>query len=908
MAGARVARLLRAPATFVLATLAISLVFAPSIVAGKLLATGDGLTETVPALLREPSSWNPAMFAGFPIGADPNKIFWYPLRLLGSVPRGVDLFQIFGYTIAALGVYGYVKRATGVVAAGVASAASFTFGGFEISHFGHPMLLHPAAWSCVALWATGEFQREGRTRHLAAIVLAVALVIVSGQPQIAAFAIAILIGHIVVVPSPRPSARRSLFARAEALLAVASGIAAAAVLWIPARHLAAESTRAAIDFGAFVADSLPLAHLARALAFPFAIGGGMQALYRGPLVFSENGAFTETSCCLAAASLALAATALIAVPKRATYFWAFVALCGLGLAVGNDLPFARLAYRMPIYHLFRIPGRHAFEFTLAASILAGLCVGTQGPDRRRFPWPPMLAVLAVAMIDAYAVLDVRSEQAALLGGPEITVFLAALGIQAVVLIAAVLGPRGPRAWLMAAAVVLGSLTFAETAGWRDAPGENVLNAPGWVGAYERLPSMPGQRAYTIGMDPALGIGENLPQIWSVPDIRGYTPLQIRSAHIFFQTGEDGRLLDPAAPTLDVAAVRYLILPRQSDAAYALPVRYAPESLNVFLAQVQPEAPQVATFAPERPRHATALGIVTALGLSVDEPQGELVADVVVHDANGRSQTFPVRAGIESSEIGYDRPEFAGRIKHRRATVFLREGGATWYEASWPIAPRGAVSGVEIRMRNPRVALNVRDISLIDRSKSIAYPLSAVSTFWSDRKRFRERAAIGGVSILENLDALPAAWTASKAIVVNPPVDDASLAALRERLRRIDVRTTALVANAESLPQLSSGGRVTVRQAHATLRIFDAVCPGACLLVSSERWDGGWSAAIDGRPATLLQADGILQAVAVPPGRHEVTFRYRSSSEVIGQLVSMCALSVTGLWLALRNVRNRSIAG
>jgi hypothetical protein len=47
------------------------------------------------------------------------------------------------------------------------------------------------------------------------------------------------------------------------------------------------------------------------------------------------------------------------------------------------------------------------------------------------------------------------------------------------------------------------------------------------------------------------------------------------------------------------------------------------------------------------------------------------------------------------------------------------------------------------------------------------------------------------------------------------------------------------------------------------------------LVLTEAWYPGWSVRVDGRPANLLRADHLFQAVHVPAGTHAVEFSYRS---------------------------------
>jgi|GEM_PF-1805253 len=100
---------------------------------------------------------------------------------------------------------------------------------------------------------------------------------------------------------------------------------------------------------------------------------------------------------------------------------------------------------------------------------------------------------------------------------------------------------------------------------------------------------------------------------------------------------------------------------------------------------------------------------------------------------------------------------------------------------------------------------------------------------------------------------------------------------------------------EGLPHevRTGGGRVLkVQRRNASLRIRVA-CSQPAVLVVRETLLPGWRAWVDGQPVPLLYAEGVLRAVRIPPGTHEVQMRYRPPLWEIG-----LALSLLSGWLAL----------
>jgi hypothetical protein len=76
-----------------------------------------------------------------------------------------------------------------------------------------------------------------------------------------------------------------------------------------------------------------------------------------------------------------------------------------------------------------------------------------------------------------------------------------------------------------------------------------------------------------------------------------------------------------------------------------------------------------------------------------------------------------------------------------------------------------------------------------------------------------------------------------------------------------------------------------------------------VLVLTDLHYPGWTAEEDGKRVPILRADGFFRAVALTPGQHRVTFRYRPVSFYAGAAVSALAiLAVLALWLRGEPVR------
>src|SRR5690349_4659538 len=94
--------------------------FSPVILAGDLLAPGDGYRYYLPALKARSSLWSGALFGGFPRFADPEMMTFYPLAaLLRVVPVSYNVFVVLGYALAGTLSSAFVTVLTGSRLAGI---------------------------------------------------------------------------------------------------------------------------------------------------------------------------------------------------------------------------------------------------------------------------------------------------------------------------------------------------------------------------------------------------------------------------------------------------------------------------------------------------------------------------------------------------------------------------------------------------------------------------------------------------------------------------------------------------------------------------------------------------------------------------------------------------------------------
>lgn len=580
--------------------------FAPVMVAHRFIGDPvDQLLETLPAYLGDRPLWEPRTMLGYPLAADPNQASFYPLALLHRIaglaaagPAGssgfagaygsFDAYELAAYVIAACGTFGLVRATTRSSAGAAAAALVYSLGGFMIAQAGHVSIVEPAAWVPFVFWSLTEMRERTRAaRASLGCIAAIAFAILAGQPQPIVYALYFAIPYALVVARRADDGVRPYALRASVALVL--GVACAGIALVPETELFRASARATFGFERFGEFTVPVLQQPIRSFFPYALGASGLWPYAHSAI--DVGSFAEMSDYAGIGGIVFAVVALRRA-RRAPFtgYWVAAAASALVLATGNQLGLGFLTYHVPLYGLFRAPGRIGAETDLAIAVLCGIGIAAVESGRasvtdvRRactiasfamgFAFALFLAIsrmppnVQLLVVSGRADLDANPLENAALAIPFVT--LASLAA------VAIFWARRPasraRTGLLVAAVLADMLGFAGFAYWRSgAFGADRLGAPSYAVAVRAGLRARDQRVVSVplpGVDDG-GIGPNLNLLWDVPSLRGYTPLQLAGTHALYDSDWDVPVWPHASAadaTLDLAAVRYVVVVESPDVA------------------------------------------------------------------------------------------------------------------------------------------------------------------------------------------------------------------------------------------------------------------------------------------------------------------------------------------------------
>ena len=871
--------------------------------------------------------WDPLLMSGFPVAADPQAMTWYPVyRLFSLFPHSWNFFVISAYVMASCFAYGFVSSVTGSRLAGFVSGIAYGMTGFMIAHLGHTSMIHAAAWLPLLIWALEKLREEFSPFWFIVACLSVAFCVLSGHLQMPAYAFVIGMFYSLFRGSSLTLGRLRYYFLSGSVFVF--GIGLAAVQLVPSAELARYSLRSEMNFADFVSFSFP-PFQSVSLLFPYIFGAWRESFYGIPYfgLWDVN----TTIGYMGLLPLMLAAIGIIAYRRTSMmWFWLFTGLLTFLLTLGDATPLATLVYHFPGLNKFRAPTRHFMGVAFSLSVLAGL--GVAAIQKRVASKGLIVKVVmagAVVMIVSliYIVLSSPKLQglAAAKGFPNLKLLPwenLAVGIPLIIFVAASLSlfmwcsrpsSRLGQIFLLLILVMdLGS--FGWFSDWKfGSPGKEVLMPTAsqekyrsfLSGAFQRMVSVKGVFAPKEGCPP------NIARLWGIPSAGGYGPLMLSRFSQLLSIAPDGELTGIWSSTndrgLDLMDVRYVFLPKGDVQSLAADdpkgASWSNEDMAIAIGSgcgaPMPVSSSISLPAPVR---ATEIGMVSAMSCSTDIPDDAEVAQILLTDVRGKTQTESIRAGRDTSEWAFDCSDVRPLMKHRRAPVFgsfpiARDSNPCEghrYVATLPLSGPVEITKLEFRWVGPSASIGILKIRLHDKTDGKSYSVSSRENGLGDASRWRHSDDIGGISVYENLRAMPRAWLVPEVVMAKPEeILQAVKSSTMPDGRKFDPSKIALVEEPSTFKTTAgisdSSARVIYLSDKSVEMQTNSSSPA--FLVLSDVYYPGWKATIDGIPTHIFQTDYLLRGVMVPSGGHIVHFSFRPRSLYIGSGITLATLGI-----------------
>ena len=98
---------------------------------------------------------------------------------------------------------------------------------------------------------------------------------------------------------------------------------------------------------------------------------------------------------------------------------------------------------------------------------------------------------------------------------------------------------------------------------------------------------------------------------------------------------------------------------------------------------------------------------------------------------------------------------------------------------------------------------------------------------------------------------------------------------------------------------ASGGDARVVRDDPGHTVVEALADGRALVVLNDAFAPGWTATVDGAPARIVRANGLVRGVWIGAGAHTVAFRYRAPGLALGWAIALLLALALGAWALVR---------
>lgn len=914
--------------------------FSTVLFSGRLLAPGDGIFCYFPNFIKGIMLWDPMLFSGYPIAADPQAMLWYPISIFFSSLGSWNGYVLSAYILGSSFMYGYIYTVTLSRLAGLVSGLIYGMSGFMMVHLGHTTIIHSASWVPLMLWAV-EKQRLGFSPFgFGLTCFSITLTALSGHPQIFAYAFALCTAYVGFFGISLGKYRWRYYG--QYLMAILIGLAMASILLIPASEFISQTSRSQMSFDQFVSYSLPPNQIIQ-LIFPFLFGGLKESFYG----FSYWGQWNlaEITGYVGLLSFLLIGIGVSTYWKKLMgCFWIGIGIFSFLLVLGDLTPLPKIIYILPILNKFQAIGRYFLLVTLAVSVLSGL--GVMAIQKQRTSKKSILTTLSVGgAIMLFAITYT------ILLAPQFETFVASQDIEkinflpwsnpavGVPLVVFILGGGTLFYWyrnykskfrqiLLVSVLIIDLGSFSWFVDWKyHSPEKMVLKAPPSTQRYKSYLQETHQRIVPVqGVMGSLDANPpNLSKVWGLPSISGYASLILtRITKLLSMSVPDGRVSGDWSSlhnrSLDVLATRYIFIPKSETLPIPIKdpngISWLKDDLNVSLGMdCGPLQPTSIKINLPTPLKATSIGMVSALACSTHIQDGTKVIEILIKDTNEKIFSVEVLAGRDTAEWAFDFPDVFPFMKHKKAKIFLSfpvkkenyHGQGHRYVTDISLKNEIEIKELEFRWVGSSGAIAIQKLSLHNKEQKHSYPISLIMSDLNEQERWKLIEEIGEVRIYENLRAMPRVWLVPEVMSLKA---DHVLSAIRSsRLpdgRVFNPFQVALVEESFAFKENNWDPEATAKVVHLSNTKMEiqtnSIFPS--FLVISDVYYPGWEATVNGINTHLFQTNYVLRGIFLPSGSHIVHLEFKSKSFYYGVGISAGTTALLILILIVSWLKSR----
>ena len=406
-----------------------AVIFGVPALLGHAVLPGDDLTQNLPLRILAGHQiraghlplFNPYIWSGAPLLAGWNAAAAYPLTWLFAILPGTAAWtvnMIATWAVAGLGMFCFLRALRLASLASFLGAFSFAFAGgmsAQVTHFG---LVAGLSWVPLGLLSILRLSQDrplaSRLGWTAVLATALGLVILAGEPRAIDDACVILL--IYAAWQVARLGRRAGPALVSVTAGLVLGVGLGAVQWLPGLATISSSQRGADSMALYSSGSLPVRWVLLTLV-PDLLGGSGSL---GQPSFFGFYNMTEVTSYVGLLPL-VAAFALLGRlrwrPRPPEWLvWHVMALAGVALALGGNTPLGQVLYHLPLFGDQRLQSRNILVLDLALAVLLAYWADQPfGRSRSRLVSretalgvvPALAAVAAVALAFTWGVGWVR---------------------------------------------------------------------------------------------------------------------------------------------------------------------------------------------------------------------------------------------------------------------------------------------------------------------------------------------------------------------------------------------------------------------------------------------------------------------------------------------------------------------